>query len=382
MNKTLHIISFDVPYPANYGGVVDVFYKLKLLSESGVGIILHCYEYGRGRPAELEKYCQEIHYYSRKLNLQGLAKGYPYIVSSRNQELLLNRLLQDEFPILFEGLHSCFFLSHPLLKGRNKTVRTHNVEHNYYRALGESEGSLFRKLYFFWEAARLKKFEEVLTHANQVASISKSDALHFRTINPNTRVISAFHSFERLNIREGKSDFILYHGNLSVPENNRAALFILEQVMENLPYKIIFAGSNPSAALRRAISLCPTAELRENLNTEEIHHLVSEAQVNLLPTFQSTGIKLKLLAALFTGRHCVVNGPMVENTGLESLCKVGNTVNELQSLLHEVMAKQLSKEELAERERVLVNKFSSSSQVNLLMDFIGLNQKLEMFAES
>ena len=28
----LHIIAFNVPYPANYGGVIDVFYRIKALA--------------------------------------------------------------------------------------------------------------------------------------------------------------------------------------------------------------------------------------------------------------------------------------------------------------------------------------------------------------
>jgi hypothetical protein len=48
IQATIHIISFDVPYPANYGGVMDVFYKLKNLHALGTHIILHCYDYGRG----------------------------------------------------------------------------------------------------------------------------------------------------------------------------------------------------------------------------------------------------------------------------------------------------------------------------------------------
>jgi ribonuclease HIII len=73
---------------------------------------------------------------------------------------------------------------------------------------------------------------------------------------------------------------------------------------------------------------------------------------------------------------------MVEQTGLESLCKVGNTVHELQTLLHEAMNAELSQEDLEQREKILVQKFSSTSQVKLLMEFIGLNQRLEMLAES
>lgn len=380
MKQTLHIISFDVPFPADYGGVVDVFYKLKLLSESGVRIILHCYEYGRGYPQELNKYCVEVNYYSRKLNMAGLAKGYPYIVSSRNQKKLLNRLLEDDYPILFEGLHSCFFLTHPTLASRQKTVRTHNVEHNYYHALAESERSLLKKFYFYWESLRLKKFESVLKNANNIASISKSDADHFKRINPKTSVVSAFHSFSQVNIKPGKSDFILYHGNLSVPENDKAALFILEEVMVGLNFKIVFAGSNPSQALRQAIAQNPFAELKENLSTEEIHQLVADAQINLLPTFQSTGIKLKLLAALFTGRHCVVNSPMVENTGLERLCKVGNNAAELKSIISACMELEPGSNEINLRKEVLMDGFSSLSQLQLLMELLAFGTRFSVLS--
>jgi len=44
--KKLHIVSFDVPYPANYGGVIDVFYKLKALHSLGIEIYFHVFEYG------------------------------------------------------------------------------------------------------------------------------------------------------------------------------------------------------------------------------------------------------------------------------------------------------------------------------------------------
>ena len=60
----LHVIAFDVPYPANYGGVIDVFYRVKALSEAGVKVHLHCFEYGRGEQ-EILKRCYEVKYYKR-----------------------------------------------------------------------------------------------------------------------------------------------------------------------------------------------------------------------------------------------------------------------------------------------------------------------------
>ena len=41
--RQLHIVAFDIPYPPNYGGVIDVWYKLKALHAKGIKIILHCF---------------------------------------------------------------------------------------------------------------------------------------------------------------------------------------------------------------------------------------------------------------------------------------------------------------------------------------------------
>ena len=31
----LHVVSFQVPFPPDYGGLIDVYYKLKALKEAG-----------------------------------------------------------------------------------------------------------------------------------------------------------------------------------------------------------------------------------------------------------------------------------------------------------------------------------------------------------
>ncbi|HXB41966.1 MAG TPA: glycosyltransferase family 1 protein, partial [Bacteroidia bacterium] len=86
MENSLHIVSFDVPFPANYGGVIDVFYKLVNLYKAGIKITLHCYEYGRGEQKELEKYCQKVYYYKRKTSFLKQLSPVPYIIKSRTSE--------------------------------------------------------------------------------------------------------------------------------------------------------------------------------------------------------------------------------------------------------------------------------------------------------
>ncbi|MBK7589454.1 MAG: hypothetical protein IPI22_14555 [Bacteroidetes bacterium] len=61
MSNKLHIISLDIPYPPDYGGMIDVFYKLKALSSLGLEITLHCFEYGSRTPnAVLNQYCKKL----------------------------------------------------------------------------------------------------------------------------------------------------------------------------------------------------------------------------------------------------------------------------------------------------------------------------------
>ncbi len=89
-DKYLHIVSFDIPYPPNYGGVIDVWYKLKFLHMKGVKIILHCYEYpGRDRSEKLNELCEKVYYYPRLLGLRSALSLKPYIVSSRRSDDLI-----------------------------------------------------------------------------------------------------------------------------------------------------------------------------------------------------------------------------------------------------------------------------------------------------
>ena len=41
MEKHINIIALNIPFPANYGGVIDIYYKLYALSRCGFKIHLH-----------------------------------------------------------------------------------------------------------------------------------------------------------------------------------------------------------------------------------------------------------------------------------------------------------------------------------------------------
>jgi hypothetical protein len=365
--KHLHIISFDVPFPANYGGVIDVYYKLKALHSQGVKIHLHCFEYGRAEALSLESICEKVYYYKRKMDKSLLMSSLPFVVVTRSSEKLMENLMRDHHPILFEGLHSCFHLNDERLKERVKIVRTHNIEHDYYKNLAKVEKSFFKKVYFGMEGNKLKRFEKVLNKADAIIAISKTYTNQLSKSYKNVHHITAFHPNEEVIVREGKGNFCLYHGNLEVGENNEAAMYLVNQVFSKIKIPLIIAGKKPSQELTAAVSGHSHIQLKANINTQDIDELIKSAQINVLPTFQATGIKLKLLAALFTGRHCVVNTHMVSNTGMEELCSIEDNADGMIKELVRLFDMPFDMKEKEKREAILLADFSNQKNVKKLL---------------
>ncbi len=368
--KHLHVVSFDVPYPANYGGVIDVFYKLKALADFGIKIHLHCFQYGRSQSKMLSEICHEVNYYPRDVAKSQLFKKLPYIVVSRSSEQLLKNLLRDKHPVLFEGLHSTFFISEEKFKQRKLIVRTHNIEHEYYKNLAKVETNIFKRYYFYNEASKLELYESVLKHANVLAAISPNDTTYLENKYGNAIYLPAFHAHTKLHCKTGKGSYAFYHGNLAIGENDVAAMYLVEEVFKNSPVTLIIAGSKPSIELRNAVQRKNNITLISDLTTKQINQVIADAHINILPTFQPTGIKLKLLSALYNGRFCLVNTPMIQNTGMEQLCTVCDTPQLMRENLIRLMKIEFTPFDISIRQQVLEEKFSNKINAEKLVTLI------------
>jgi hypothetical protein len=165
---------------------------------------------------------------------------------------------------------------------------------------------------------------------------------------------------------------VLYHGNLGVAENNKAAEYLVKNVFRDLPVKLVIAGQNPSQKLIRTVKKNPNISVVPDCSDEEMFMLIRNAQANILITFQATGLKLKLLNALFNARFCIVNPPMVTGTELGVLCEVGNDSAELQQKVLSLMTASFSESEISRRRQVLQKWHSNSKNCRTLMNFIYL----------
>ncbi len=98
--------------------------------------------------------------------------------------------------------------------------------------------------------------------------------------------------------------------------------------------------------------------------------LIAKAQIHVLPSFNSTGVKLKLLNALFCGRHCVVNEEMVELTGLEEACHIAGNADGFKSILIQLFHRPFSEDEIQIRKGLLNQHYDNVLNAERLIRWI------------
>lgn len=368
----LHVVSFDIPYPANYGGVIVVFHQIRALYEQGVKVILHCFQYGERTPqAELEKYCHEVHYYKRSRALWYHLSLLPFIMRTRQHRSLLKRLRKDQHPILFEGMHTAALVLDRRLRSRQKLVRMHNVEWQYYEGLSQSADDIFQKLYFFVESIKLQRIEpKVVLHADELLTLSGHDTAYYSAMKANTHYIAAFHPNKTVESISGRGKYMLFHGKLSVPDNDKSARWLIREVFSGLDIPFKIAGMEPSDDLKELAGRYDHIELVENPGEAQMENLIRDAQANILVSFQLSGVKLKLINALFRGRFCIVNDAMVKGTDLEQYCYVRNSARDLRQTVEAISNMPFEQSRVEARRHLLDTEYSNANNAQKLMSLI------------
>ena len=369
----LHIVSFAIPDPPDYGGIIDVFYKVKYLAEAGVKIYLHCSQYVNRQPSKrLEEWCEKVWYYPRLTGVSGLSLTKPYIVNSRKDEALLRNLQAVDAPILFDGLSTTYYLNHPTLANRLKILRPQNVEQDYYSLLAKRTANSLKKIYYLLESFLLKKNESRLHAIDAFFTVAQHDHQFFKEKYPNAthEYIPSFQPYNEVISKEGMGEYCLYHGNLSVEENKEAALFLLDKVFADIDTPLIIAGKNPSEKLIVLVRRHKHCKLIANPDAATMEKLIVDAHIHVLPTFQNTGLKLKLLHALFHGRHVLVNPEMLEGTGLESVCTIAYTPHDFIEKTKELMKVPFDNNEINKRANLLKQHYDNRMNAQRIATYL------------
>ncbi|HVK96490.1 MAG TPA: glycosyltransferase family 4 protein [Flavisolibacter sp.] len=371
MNKTVHVVCLDAPSPPDYGGAIDMYYKVKSLAAIGVKVILHYYNYNENRNSNgLEGDCTEIDQYERKNILQSFSTKLPYIIRSRINKQLIARLNADDHPIILEGLHCTGLI--PYIKNNNRVViRMHNEEATYYRSLAAAEKNLLKKNYFLLESQLLHKYQLQLKKDVTIAALSYADLETFssRYHLHKSHIIPCFIPWQSVEIKEGRGSYCLYHGNMSVAENEKAAMWLIENVFSKIEISFIIAGKYISKKIIDRISSYKNITAFTDPPINKINELVDNAHINVLPSMNTTGVKLKLLHSLLRGRFCVTNKQGIDGSGVQNGVILAEHPDEFIQIIKQLSEKEFTQEKMQERQPILAiyNNIQNAEKLSALL---------------
>jgi hypothetical protein len=227
-------------------------------------------------------------------------------------------------------------------------------------------------MYYRIESKLLKRYEQKLADKAIFLAMSKTDEAIYKNNfkAKDVRFLPAFVGWEKVAEPIGKGSFCLYHGNLAVNENEKAASWLLTDVFNDINIPLVIAGKNPSEELEKLAHVNNNTCLVSNPSEKEMQDLIGKAQVNILPSFNNTGIKLKIINALYTGRHCLVNPAAQEGAGIEEVCHVAADAHAFKEKAAELYEEIYNAADIARRQDLLNNRYCNEKTAIQLISWL------------
>ncbi|WP_282629173.1 hypothetical protein [Empedobacter sedimenti] len=318
----------DVPFPPNYGGIIDVFYKLKAFHQLGVKIYLHVFGFKNDDLKDLKLYAEEVYFYPINQNPFYIFNQSPISVQSRNGKLIFENLQKKYAPIFFESLKTTSVLNDFQLDNYPKFLRLHNIEQNYFGGLAKSESNFFKKILFNQEAKKYSRYEQILNQFDQVFTLSKAEQKYIHTKYLKGKFVPVFHGNEGFKNLKGKGKYALYHGDLRAADNCKVVEFLIE-VFKEIDFPLVIASSTKEKWVKSKIGEVKHIKFIHLIDFKHLQELFMDAHINIAWSFQESGTKLKVVNALFNSRFSVINDNVIDDEKISDLCIKVKTKNEL-----------------------------------------------------
>lgn len=273
---------------------------------------------------------------------------------------------------MLEGIHCTYYLAKNQLIDRKVIVRLHNVEFEYYNHLYKTEPDYFKKIFFKRESKLLKGYENKLAKRARFLSVSEKDENVYKKLFNAKEInyLPVFMPFTSVNSLPGQGEYCLYQGNLSVAENEKAVRWLLENVfMQSMPIPFIVAGKNASKSLKTFIAQYDNVKLIDNPDEEEMNSLIRLAHIHILPSFNDTGVKIKLLNALFNGRFIITNFVSIEDTTFGNLCSIAESPEEIKNAILDLCTQEFSMQMIDKRRNILLTMFDNEANGKRLLNY-------------
>ena len=108
--------------------------------------------------------------------------------------------------------------------------------------------------------------------------------------------------------------------------------------------------------------------------------MIMNAQICLLHSFQPTGMKLKLINSLCSGRHIISSPAVTSGTGLDQLCHNAGSPGEWLSIADELMKTPFTEDEKSKRAPILKDLVDNNLNAAKIIGQINKNNVHQKFS--
>lgn len=325
--KRILIASPFFPYPPSFGGVYDIYGRIKELYKLGYNIDLVYTDKEKPKPENIEflqQFINEFYFVSRQNRIFHLFSLKPLQVLSRKG--LRDIELNHNYDLLIvENDSASEIINNASLKTEKIALRVQNNESVYFNNLGRSISTPLKKAYYYSESVKFYKYSRRLFKiVDRIWFISSDEYLENKKINS---LENGSHLPSPINLNDFKknnlkTNNVLFVGAMFMPNNIEAIEWYLKNIHEDVSrdfpkYKFIIAGSTgrySKAYYEEKFSTYKNIELYFDL--ESLDEVYEKSSVFVNPMQHGAGVKIKSIHSMMNGLPLVSTKIGSEGIGL------------------------------------------------------------------
>lgn len=368
----LHIISFANPFPPNYGGVIDVFYKIKALHEIGVQIYLHCFVDDIPELSNaLKNITKEIFFYKNKKTILNFFSFTPYSIKYRNDKSIIYNLKKNDVPVLFESMKTISM--YRKIDYSKRFMRLHNIEFDYFFGIYKSETNVIKKCIFLLESFKYYFIGKKIKDFNKVIALSINDFNYITNLGLTSTYLPLFHGNSIKEYSSSFGKYAIFSGDLKTSENKKSLKFIVSVFEKLNMYKLVIVVNDEINFVNKLVSGNKNMEVIKLYDFEHLKQLYADAHIAIMYSFQQSGTKLKLVNALYNSRHCLINDNIVDDPRVTSICNIANSKVDFENKINYLIKKPYTIEDYNIRKKVLLEVYDDNLNAIKLSEMIFKN---------
>jgi len=345
---------------------------IKALHAEGTKIQLHLFIERNNLSNSLQLECESIHYYKQKKGHTGFCFDMPYSVSMRSDESLLERLNQNDFPIIFHGIESTYFLSRGHFNDRKTMIRLQTWKHQKYKKLFHTHPIGFHKIRYKLKEICYKKFEIELCRKYRYAIIpsANEDTITSNANDIPHKILPHFIGMSTPMGIEGNGHYCFFHGDFSNTSTELTAQWLLKEVFNEIELPFVIVAKNPSVEIENLAHEKMHTCIVANPSDKELVELIKKAHIHILPTNELSEENNDLILSSQLGRHILIKREHHANKGLQSICHTANTASEFKKKITALFDLPFTNTDIENRQRVTSEEFDDKTNASKLLKLL------------